>query len=403
MANSTLRLLGVVLGLWLLAGYSREADAQTQDLRNTNGGRELLNVLKSLAQGNERSAGVDSLTADLRSGNVNGSVWIRHRQKSAEVGGTAGDLLRRANVSREVIAYDLTMRGKFAFNPKRGTGHLTLDLGRGVKFDTKKVEQLLEGDLSVVADAYPTLGFLEKRLWNDYDTIRRTYDDRYGRGNAYVASKRFVDWATPETAGRWVLTAIATAGTAAVTSAIRESQNMSMKEAAEIGGWLQQKGIRESTAVVRSILSGERVDWPYLAVKWQAVPYYSQNLVAGRPVGPRIPVSHAAFVLVWKSGQGTGTVEPHRPPAASSYAVTFTNDAPYRVDFFLNGSGPLSRPLAVEPRRSVTFNLAVSREFSPYVRIRQPDGSSQDFSLSRHDQRYRFRRTQANRVVNVQE
>ena len=130
-----------------------------------------------------------------------------------------GDLLGRANVSREVIAYDLTMRGSFAFNPKRGTGHLTLDLGRGVKFDTTKVERLLEGDLSVVADAYPTLGFLEKRLWNDYDTIRRTYDERYGRGNAYVASKRFVDWATPETAGRWVLTAIATAGTAAVTSA----------------------------------------------------------------------------------------------------------------------------------------------------------------------------------------
>ena len=52
MANCTLRLLGVVLGLWLLAGSSREANAQTRDLRNTNGGRELLNVLKSLAQGN---------------------------------------------------------------------------------------------------------------------------------------------------------------------------------------------------------------------------------------------------------------------------------------------------------------------------------------------------------------
>ena len=403
MANSTSKLLKVLLGFWLLTGCSHEAVAQTQDLRNTNGGRELLKVLKQLAQGNERSAGVDSLTADLRSGKVSGSVWIRHRQKIGKVGGTAGDLLSRANVSPEVIAYDLTMRGNFAFNPKQGTGHITIDLGRGVKLDTKTVERLLDGDLSVVADAYPTFGFLEKRLWNDYDAIRRTYDERYGRGNVYVASKRFVDWATPETAGRWVVTAIATAGTAAVTSALRESQNMSMKEAAEIGVWLQAKGIRESAAVVRSILSGERVDWPYLAVKWQVVSYYSQNLVAGKLVGPQIPVSHAAFVLIWKSGGGTGTAEPPRPSAATSYAVTFTNDAPYKVNFFLNGSGPLSRQLSVEPGRSQTFSLVVSREFSPYVRIRQPDGSAQDFSLSRRDQRYRFHRTPANRVVNTNE
>ena len=210
---ASLRPLGVLLGLWLLAGSSREAVAQAQDLRNTNGGRELLKVLKSLAQGNERSAGIDSLTADLRSGKVSGSVWIRHRQKSAEVGGTAGDLLRRANVSREVIAYDLTMRGNFAFNPKQGTGHLTLDLGRGVKFDTKNVERLLEGDLSAVADAYPTLGFLEQRLWNDYDTIRPDIRRAAWPRECLCRVERFVDWATPETAGRWVLTAIATAGT----------------------------------------------------------------------------------------------------------------------------------------------------------------------------------------------
>ena len=122
----------------------------------------------------------------------------------------------------------------------------------------------------------------------------------------------------------------------------------------------------------------------------------------GKAGRTRIPVSHAAFVLVWKSGQGTGTAEPHRPPAATSYAVTFTNDAPYRVTFVLNGSGPLSRSLAVEPGHSGTFNLAVSR-VSPYVRIRQPDGSSQDFALARRDQRYRFRRTPANRVVNIHE
>ena len=35
-------------------------------------------------------------------------------------------------------------------------------------------------------------------------------------------------------------------------------------------------------------------------------------------------------------------------------------------------------------------NWVASREFSPYVRIRQPDGSSQDFALARRDQRYRF-------------
>jgi hypothetical protein len=85
----------------------------------------------------------------------------------------------------------------------------------------------------------------------------------------------------------------------------------------------------------------------------------------------------------------------------SKIVVTFTNDAPYGVDFFVNGSGPLSRPLRLERGQSGTFNLVLASGFSPYVRIRQPNGSYQDFSLPLRDQRYRFQQTPQNQVVNA--
>lgn len=87
----------------------------------------------------------------------------------------------------------------------------------------------------------------------------------------------------------------------------------------------------------------------------------------------------------------------------NAIAVTFTNDAPYGVDFSLNGSGPISQPIRLERGQAQTFNLKLATGFDPYIRLRQPDASFQNFSLPLRDQRYRIRRTPQNRVVNVAE
>src|SRR5262249_37347936 len=96
----------------------------------------------------------------------------------------------------------------------------------------------------------------------------------------------------------------------------------------------------------------------------------------------------------------------HPNPKSSSPGhinVTFANDAPYGVDFLLNGSGPLSRPLRLERGRHETFDVRLAPGFRPFVRVRQPDGSHQDFPLQIQDQHYRLRRTPQNRVVAVAE
>lgn len=110
---------------------------------------------------------------------------------------------------------------------------------------------------------------------------------------------------------------------------------------------------------------------------------------------------------------GFTMVVPDRPPSRQAkpaavgtpgmVVVTFTNDAPYGVDFFLNGSGSLSKPLRLERGSTQAFNLKLAEGVDPYIRVRQPDGSFRNFQIPPRDRRYRLRRTSENRVVSVAE
>ncbi|QEH34615.1 hypothetical protein OJF2_31560 [Aquisphaera giovannonii] len=75
---------------------------------------------------------------------------------------------------------------------------------------------------------------------------------------------------------------------------------------------------------------------------------------------------------------------------AKTVVVSFKNDAPYGVDFRLNGSGPLSTVIHVDPRGSKRFNFDLAAGFKPYVRLRQPDGSWFDYRLLAESGDYRF-------------
>ena len=90
----------------------------------------------------------------------------------------------------------------------------------------------------------------------------------------YVASRRFVTWAAPETAGEWVIRAVATGG-ADGGRIMAEVSRESLAELDAVAGWLRAEGRREAEATARAILTGRRVDWPFVALTWQTVGYFS--------------------------------------------------------------------------------------------------------------------------------
>jgi hypothetical protein len=70
--------------------------------------------------------------------------------------------------------------------------------------------------------------------------------------------------------------------------------------AAGVAARLALKGVSEAAATAKAILTGKKVDWPFLAVKWQPMHYFTDIQVVGGLVKADIQVSHGAFALVWQ-------------------------------------------------------------------------------------------------------
>lgn len=287
---------------------AQELVAREIDLRNTPDARRIESVLKELAQGNEGDGGINRLILDPDSGEVSGEIWVRHHHEWNYGPHWA---------PQHQTVYDDTITGSFHYNARNGTGGAVLDFGRGVRFSTQVIEDILAGDVAaIIRDAeaaIPNPG-VEIRMRNEYDEIRRNYSKRYGDSNVYFASQRLVDWLSPETAGEYVIAGLVEGGPAAVQQAMNRIQQQSRLEAQDIINWLQQKGLSEAQNVVWMLLSGQRIEWPFMAVKWQTVGYFSQRFVAGRPIGPEIRSTHAAFVLIWSGNQAQRPIPLPQPP-----------------------------------------------------------------------------------------
>ena len=83
------------------------------------------------------------------------------------------------------------------------------------------------------------------------------------------------------------------------------------------------------------------------------------------------------------------------------YPLTLVNQAPYGVDFAVDGVGKLSRPLRLEQGKSQTYDFIVASGFHPYARVRQPDGTFHNYGLDNDIRKYRFVRTNENKVIMV--
>jgi len=197
---SSLPWLKKLVALALLVAGPAMAQAKSVELKEHYAGRKLRNFLESLAQGNEGSVAVTSLRFDTLTGEAVGEVVVTHRHSWGKATNPA------SGTSRSVYSYDVAKRVRFEFNIRKPDLNRDLDLGRGVTVNTQRLERLLRSDLEPFAEwgIKDTFTGLTR---TDYESIRDSYEDRYGKGNVYFASRGFVEWAH----GRWADKAVSEA------------------------------------------------------------------------------------------------------------------------------------------------------------------------------------------------
>ena len=172
----------VVAAAFWVEGATAYAQNPVIDLQNAPAGHKLAAFLHDFAQGNERNAGVNSLSMNRMTGDVQGNVWVRHRQVAGYTprvwnpnpfhpGWAGGD---------PIVVYDDTQTADFAFNLRTGSGHFVLDLGRGVKLDTSRIQGMLEGDLKAYEENIPGFGLVEKRFRDEYQEISNSLRSKVG-------------------------------------------------------------------------------------------------------------------------------------------------------------------------------------------------------------------------------
>lgn len=259
---------------------------ETWDVRQTPGGKKVLRFLKNLAQGNEGSAKIVSLSINKKTAEIKGKASVRHRHVWP-------------NSIKDVVAYDWTWSADFKFNPATQNGHAIFDLGRGVKLNTKDIERLLKAEWTKVVEdlVHGNPKWLVREFRNDYSNIKKSYGKQYGEKNVYFASKSFVDWASSERLAEWVLRGVSMGAPEAVSHAMGEVQEEAMKEAANLSKWLSERGINDAENITRNMLQGRRVNFPNVKLKGQTVTYTSKSTI-GDISTPEIAVKHFAFVVI---------------------------------------------------------------------------------------------------------
>ena len=83
---------------------------------------------------------------------------------------------------------------------------------------------------------------MNRNTTSEYDARKKQFQrDKYGKENVYFASSDFVRWASPETAGKWVVLLVASGGSAA-PAIIAEVKTQMRKELTHILTWLETHG-----------------------------------------------------------------------------------------------------------------------------------------------------------------
>jgi len=245
------------------------------DMANTGVARKIEDKLRSLAQGNEKSAEVTRITVDRATGDVTGGFKVRHRQVWK-----VWNPIRRRN--EKWVAYDLTQSGNFRFNIFSLDVRGSLNLGRGIRVNLQDLKRLSEGDLTPLWSAATAL---QQR--SNYDGRVADIRARHGAENVYVAPKSFVDWMGPSTLVRWGAEAVLSSG-ASLSTIPAEVANKVRAEALGIRNWLTAR-LRDGATVeaitdriVGALANRGNIEDSQFSIRWSKVDYwYESNVVAG--------------------------------------------------------------------------------------------------------------------------
>lgn len=337
-------------------------------------GKVLTHWLQNFAQGNKRDGRVEELSFNVKTRRLKVRLMAKHCQSWGKIIPGQG----------EVELYSVTQRATFFYDFNKGSGSFDIDLGPlASHINTRTLEKLKEGDLVGVAEGL--VPEAAGKLWNheekdEYDHRRSQYQTRYGAANVYFASKRFVNWAGPETIGKYVLDGVVTGGSSVYPQIMHDVETRAQEELPPLIDWLKSRGMANAESAARQLLTGHTPRWPFLKFEMIPVRYSSREKPLHAVTTPWRNVDHLAFVVVWteggpstdtkKGGSGhpdTTTAHPgdKQKAAAKTIHVRLTNRTSHRVSFQLNGAEKVSA--VVQPGQEKSFRIAVKAGGAPTV------------------------------------
>jgi hypothetical protein len=182
----------------------------------------------------------------------------------------------------------------------------TLNVG-SVSIDTQTLIDFIEGDFDIVemVKRLPGSPYPDTVCDEGYEAAINKYNELYGVGNFYFASKGFVEWADPiDRTFSWGTALVLTAGSAAGLI-MQEVSSELRKEGNDILDWLARKGQQQAENLLVKVLTGERFTWPHVVAAWQPVKCWKRFKLLTRS-WDKLPANHPGFVLVWKSDKTRG-------------------------------------------------------------------------------------------------
>lgn len=148
-------------------------------------------------------------------------------------------------LNTDLVVYDFVTNGSFTVNLSSGTYWMRMDLPMGMAVDSTDFKNWLQGNLAL-PDLDPieiaTQGAITNT--NNYASFHSRTRGEY----TYVASKRFVDWFSLETAANEILQAYLTAGSS-TRSSLEAIKEYFLLEWNDLYSWLENQGIEQVSEV----------------------------------------------------------------------------------------------------------------------------------------------------------
>ena len=230
-------------------------------------------------------------TYNLNSRKLEVGLYARHRQ----------------SWKRGVDLYSVTQRAGFWYDFQSQSGDFEIDPGQlSPRFSSQTFEKLSEGDLTAVAEAIPTaIGkVINFERENEYEKNLNELRTRYGTENVYLSSQGFVDWATPETLAKYAVNGVLTAGVSVYPQIMADARKRAASEMPSITKWLEERGMKNASAVAMDLLTGKPPKWPFLKFEMIPVRYSAREKPLNAMTTEWRHVNHLAFVITWTNGGG---------------------------------------------------------------------------------------------------